>query len=138
MLVTILHRMDSEPSVSTTNNFSDVGSSWYTNAINWTSQNKIVMGYGDGLFKPNNNITRQDLMVILYRYAKYKSKNMTITSDISTYSDYNKIDDYAKETMKWAVSKKLLYGNNSGLLEPKGNATRAEVAAIIEIYMKNV
>ena len=138
MLVTILHRMEKEPSVSTNNKFSDVGSSWYTNAINWASDKKIVMGYGDGSFKPNNNITRQDLMVILYRYAKYKGKNMTSNSDISTYSDYNKIDDYAKEAMKWAVSKKILYGNKDGLLNPKGNATRAEVAAIIERYMKNV
>ena len=138
MIVTILHRMDSEPNVSTNNKFSDVGSSWYTNAINWASQNKIVMGYGDGTFKPNNNITRQDLMVILYRYAKYKGKDMTANTDISNYKDYNKIDNYAKEAMKWAVSKKILYGNKDGLLNPKGNATRAEVAAIIDRYMKNV
>ena len=138
MIVTILHRMEKEHNVSTNNKFSDVGSSWYTNAINWASQNKIVMGYGDGTFKPNNNITRQDLMVILYRYAKYKGKDMTANTDISNYKDYNKIDNYAKEAMKWAVSKKILYGNKDGLLNPKGNATRAQVAAIIERYMKNI
>ena len=138
MLVTILHRMENEVLVSNKNTFSDVSNTWYTNAINWASDKNIVMGYGDGTFKPNKNITRQELMVILYRYAKYKGKDMTSTSDISTYSDYNKIDDYAKEAMKWGVSKKILYGNKDGLLNPKGNATRAEVAAIIERYMKNV
>ncbi len=138
MLVTILHRMEKEPSVTTSNNFPDVGNTWYTNAINWASDKKIVMGYGDGTFKPNNNITRQDLMVILYRYAKYKGKNISTDADITNYPDYNKIDNYAKEAMKWAIGKKILYGNNSGLLDPKGNATRAQVAVIIERYMKNI
>ena len=138
MLVTILHRMENEEKVSNKNNFSDVGNTWYTNAIDWASDKKIVMGYGDGTFKPNNKITRQDLMVILYRYAKYKGKNMSVNTDITNYPDYNKIDNYAKEAMKWAIGKKILYGNNSGLLDPKGNATRAQVAVIIQRYMQKI
>lgn len=77
-------------------------------------------------------------MVILYRYAKYKGKDMTINTDITNYPDYNKIDNYAKEAIKWAVGKKILYGNKDGLLDPKGNATRAQVAVIIQRYMKNI
>ncbi len=138
MLVTILHRMENEEKVSNKNNFPDVGNTWYTNAIDWASDKKIVMGYGDGTFKPNNNITRQDLMVILYRYAKYKGKNVSVNTDITNYPDYNKIDNYAKEAMKWAIGKKILYGNKDGLLDPKGYATRAQVAVIIERYMKNI
>ena len=77
-------------------------------------------------------------MVILYMYAKYKGKDMTVNTDITNYLDYNKIDNYAKEAMKWAVSKKIIYGNNSGLLDPKGNATRAQVAAIIQRYIQKI
>jgi len=140
MLVTILYRMEGEPSVSGKNKFPDVQDStkYYYKAVKWASDNKLVNGYDNGNFGPTDDIQRQQLAVILNKYAKYKGKATTQTNDLKSYKDTDKISSYAVNQMKWAVGAKVITGNSDGTLNPKGEATRAEVAAMMEKYCKNV
>jgi len=141
-LVTILWRLEGEPDASSlTNKFSDVGSDYYTQAVKWASNNKIVNGYGGTTkFGPNDPIIRQDLAVILNNYAKYKELEATSNTDLSGFSDYNLVKGgYAEPAMKWAVGNKVVNGSiyyEKKLLNPVNNATRAEAAAMIMNFIK--
>lgn len=137
MLVTVLYRMEGSPVVSAQNPFSDVETGrYYTNAVMWASSNGIVNGVSEGVFAPNNNITREQLATILYRYTV--GRDLTVSSaDISAFPDSAEVGNFAKEAMSWAVSEGLITGTKAGdeiLLNPKGNATRAEVATILMRY----
>ncbi|MBP3597795.1 MAG: S-layer homology domain-containing protein, partial [Clostridia bacterium] len=140
MIVTILYRMENSPNNNGKSKFSDVPSTeWYSKAIKWAVDNHIVHGYGGtNKFGPNDNIIRQDLAGILRNYAKYKKKNTNIQSNISKFSDYKKVDSYANSSMQWAVGTGVITGNANGTLNPKGNATRAEAAAMIQKYCQKV
>lgn len=138
-IVTILHRMEGTPKITGTSKFKDVKDSkkFYYNAVIWAANNKIVNGHKDGTFKPNDNITRQDLAVILNNYAKYKGKDVSKTNDLSEFIDKNKVSNYALSAMQWAVGTGVITGNaQTKTLNPKGNATRAESAAMIQKYCK--
>ena len=140
MLVTILWRMAGTPSAKTSNAFPDVKEGiWYTNAIKWATGEKIVSGYDNGKFGPNDNVTREQLAVMLRNYANYKKKNTNSNTSLSKYSDNAKVSSWAKSAMQWAVGKKIVSGKNNGTsLDPKGNATRAEAAAMVNNYIVNV
>ena len=141
MLVTILHRMDGKPTPTTQNKFSDVyKSQYYYDAVIWANEKGIVHGYGDGSkFGPDDNITRQDLAVILRNFAQYKGKNINVTSDLSKFTDGNLVSDYAKTAMQWATGKGVITGNNNGeSLTPHANSTRAEAAGMIYNYCTKV
>ena len=141
MLVTILHRMDGKPTPTTQNKFSDVyRSQYYYDAVIWANEKGIVHGYGDGSkFGPDDNITRQDLAVILRNFAQYKGKNINVTSDLSKFKDGNLVSDYAKTAMQWATGKGVITGNNNGeSLTPHANSTRAEAAGMIYNYCTKV
>ena len=141
MLVTILHRMDGKPTPTTQNKFSDVyKSQYYYDAVIWANEKGIVHGYGDGSkFGPDDNITRQDLAVILRNFAQYKGKNVNVTSDLSKFKDGNLVSDYAKTAMQWATGKGVITGNNNGeSLTPHANSTRAEAAGMIYNYCTKV
>ena len=140
MIVTILYRMEGSPTVSGTSGFSDVKETeYYAKAVKWAKDKKIVSGYsGTTKFGPNDNILRQDLAGILRNYAKYKGKNVNVTSDLTKFKDYKKVDSYANASMQWAVGKKVMNGNKDGTLNPKGNASRAEAAAMLKNYCENV
>ena len=86
----------------------------------------------------NDNITREDLAVILYRYAQYKGKNTSQTNDLAKFKDSNKVSSYALPQIKWAVGAGVISGNANGTLNPKGTATRAEASAMLEKYCKKV
>ena len=133
MLVTVLYRMEEKPDISDINsNFSDVVmDSWYEDAVNWASNNGVVNGYENGKFGPNDYITREQIVAILYRYCELKSYDITVKGDVSAYSDSGDIHDYALIPIKWALGNGLLSGRGNGVLAPSGNATRAEVATII-------
>ena len=135
MLVTILHNMEGRPYVPGTSKFTDVQNSneWYYVAIKWAAKNNIVSGYSNGNFGPNDPITREQLAVILNQYCKYKGKYKTAKADYSKFSDSNKISDFAKWGMNWAVGTGVINGAN-GKLNPKGTATRAETASMIYKY----
>lgn len=140
MLVTILHRMEGSPKVTGNTKFLDVQNpkEYYYNAIKWALDNKIVSGYNNEKFGPNDNITREQLAVILCKYAKYKGKSTSQTNNLSAFLDRNKISRYAIEQVKWAVGAGVITGNKNGTLNPTGTATRAEASAMLEKYCRNI
>ena len=136
MLVTILWRMESEPKVTNAKEFADVTSGkYYYNAIKWATSKGIVNGYSNGKFGPEDNITREQLAVMLRNYAKYKGKNVSQTADISKYKDSGKTSGYAKTSVQWAIAKGIISGKDNGTrIDPQGTASRAEAAAMIYNY----
>ena len=140
MLVTILYRMDGNPKVSGTAKFPDVKSTdYYSTAIKWASDRNIVSGYSSGKFGPNDNITREQLSVILRKYAKYKGKNVSSLANISSYIDARKVSSFAKEGVQWAIAKGIISGKDNGTrIDPQGSASRAEAAAMITSYCSKV
>ncbi len=137
MIVTILYRMEGSPAVSGASVFTDVDSGmWYGKAVAWAAANGIVNGYGSGRFGPNDPVTREQLAAILYRYTAYRKASTASNGDnLASFSDLGTVSGYALESMNWAVGAGLLKGAN-GKLDPKANATRAQVAAIIHRYLE--
>lgn len=137
MLVTVLYRMEGQPKVAFSDNFSDVKNGmWYTDAIAWASENNIAAGYGDGIFAPNDFITREQMAVMLHRYTTGKGKVSDEGTETLNYTDVSEISDYALKAVKWAVSEGLIKGNTETTINPLGKATRAEVATILMRYME--
>jgi hypothetical protein len=137
MIVTILYRMEKEPSVSAGAAFSDVKpGQYYANAVAWASQNGIVSGYGDGRFGPNDTITREQMAAILYRYAGYKNQDVSAAADISAFADAGSISNYSVQALQWAVSEGLITGTTDTTLSPRGSAQRCEVATILMRFME--
>ena len=138
-IVTILYRLEGEPSVSGSSSFSDVKntSKYYYKAVLWANKNGIVTGYGTtGLFMPDKSVTREELVTILYRYAKYDGKYEANDGSLSGFSDGSKVSEYAKDAMKWAIGEGIISGYGStGLIKPQGTATRAEIATMIYRYI---
>ena len=139
MVVTILYRMEGEPVVSGAPKFSDVKGGYYKNAIKWASDNKIVNGYKNtNKFGPDDNVTREDLAIMLCNYAEFKGRDMTKSNDLKAFSDGNKVSKYAEKSVKWAVGSGVITGNKDKTLNPQGTATRAEAAAMFQKYCVNV
>jgi len=140
MLVTILWNMEGRPKASGTNKFPDVkNGAWYTDAIVWASTSGVVNGNKDGTFTPNNNITRQEVAVMLCNYAKYKGKNVTSSKDLSTFKDNSRVASWALPSMRWAIENKVIGGAENGTkINPVNNATRAEAVTMIKNYIDNV
>lgn len=137
MLVTILYRMEGAPAAAAQALFPDVSySSWYGKAVTWAAANGIVGGYSNGCFGPNDDITREQLAAILYRYARYKGERTSVYEDaeISSYTDSSSISNYAVDAFRWAYSEGIIKGNN-GKLMPAAGATRAQVAAMIYRFL---
>jgi hypothetical protein len=135
MLVTVLSRLENEPA-ATNASFSDVGAdTYYAEAVAWASANGIAEGVGDGIFAPNAEITREQLAAMLYRYAVTQGLDVSARGDISSFPDENTVSAWAGEALSWTVGSGIITGrsNIAGTeLAPKGTATRAEVAAMIE------
>ncbi len=139
MLVTILYRLDGSPAVSGANPYSDVESgSWYDKAVQWADANKIVNGYGDGTFGPEDNITREQMAAMLYRYAQFKGYNVSKSADLSGYTDASAVSSWALDAMKWANGEGLIQGRTTKTLVPQGTTTRAEAATILMRFCENV
>ena len=138
MLVTVLYRLEGEPAVSGRSGFSDVTfNSYYEDAVTWAADNGIVTGTSTTTFSPNANVTREQMAAILYRYAQYKKYNTAASSSLNGFTDYATVSGYAVTPMQWAVAEKLVNGS-AGKLMPTGNATRAQVAAILHRFVENV
>lgn len=133
MIVTILWRLDGEPKVSSKKSFSDVkDNAYYYQAVTWAAENKIVSGYNDTYFGPEDFINREQLAAIFYRYIAFKDFDVSCSTDISQFEDVDQIDDYAIDAMNWAYAKKIIAGTASNTISPKGNAARCQVAAILK------
>ena len=92
-----------------------------------------------GLFGTHENITREDLVTVMYRYAATKGYNRSEKTSLDKFADASQVSGYAREAMQWAVANGIIKGrSNTGLLDPKGNATRVETAAIIQRFMSNI
>lgn len=135
MIVTILYRMEGEPAVTRDCPFTDVKSgSYYEKGVSWASENDIVSGYGNGIFGPNDEITREQLAAILFRYAQYKKFDVNAKTDLTEYADYNKVSTWASNALNWANANGLVNGAGRTSLNPKGYATRCQSAAILHRF----
>ena len=137
MMATILWRMEGSPAPKGKNSFTDVESGkWYADAITWAAENGIFAGYGKDKFGPDDPITREQLAAIFYRYADYKGYDLTVKGNLDKFKDADKITDYAKTAMQWAVGSGLVNGKSGNLLDPQGMATRAEIAAMLHRFIE--
>ena len=134
-LVTILYRYAGSPDVSGSTPFTDVKSGeWYADAISWAYANKVVNGVDNTHFGPNDTLTREQLITILYRYCKSQGMDVTGSQSLTGFSDFNRVSEYAEAPMKWGVYAKLISGMPEGgnmYLQPQGNANRAQIATIM-------
>jgi len=140
MLVTILYRFDGEPSVANLSNpFRDVpANQWYTDAVIWAASNKIVSGYAEGRFGPNNNITRQDFAVILVNYAGYARVTLPSVNTYNGFNDDSRIGAYARPAVIRCFQAGIIGGKPGNLFDPLGNSTRAEAAAMLHRFINAV
>ena len=138
MVVTVLYRLENQPSTSAAS-FTDVASgAYYANAVAWANANGIVSGYGSGKFGPNDKVTREQLAAILYRYAQYKKYDVSGANSLDGYADAQSVSSYAVPALQWANAAGVVTGKSGSKLDPKGNATRAEVAAMLMRFCENV
>ena len=138
MIVTILYRLEGSPLVIKEHGFSDVKQgSWYEDSVAWAAANNIVTGYSATEFGPSNNITREQMAAIMYRYATYKNYDVSKKGDLTQFSDISTLSSYAAESMSWAVGTGIISGKGSGKLAPRAGATRAEAAAMLKRFCEN-
>ena len=133
MIVSILARLEGVTTAQAAG-FADVDDNdWYATAVNWAASAGVVNGYEDNTFRPNTAITREQLAAILMNYASYKGQDVSNRADLTSYTDQP--STWAEETMQWAVAEKLITGVTNDELQPQGNATRAQVAAILQRFL---
>ena len=137
MLVTILYRLEDMPSVTAGDRFSDVAdATWYTDAVRWAADIGIVEGYGNGRFGPANPITRQELAVILWRYARYKGYDVGAAGAVlPDFADRGEIASWAGEAISWAYSRGIIIGKLDNVLDPRGGTTRIEAATMVTRFL---
>jgi hypothetical protein len=137
MIVTILYRLEGEPAVSGNCPFSDVAAgAYYENAVIWAAANGIVSGYSNNKFGPNDSITREQMVTILYRYANHKGYDVSVGEDtnILSFDDALSISEYAIPAFQWACGSGIINGTSTTTLSPKDNVTRAQAAAILHRF----
>ena len=134
MLVTVLYRLAGEPAVQAVNHFNDVGRTYYTDAVTWASENQIVSGTSSNTFSPNLMVTREELVVMLYRLA---NPVPNASAKLTGFSDTAKVSSWASASMQWAVENEILKGSNGALL-PQQKLTRAEAASLISRFTEKI
>ncbi len=138
MMATVLWRLEGEQDAEATGAFTDVADgTWYTEGVAWASGHGIVEGYG-GRFEPDGDITREQLATMLWRYAKDLGMDGTASDDLDGFADGDAVSGYASDAVKWAVGAGLIQGKDGGRLDPAGDATRAEVAAVLERVVRMI
>ena len=139
MIVTILYRLEGKPVASDSRPFDDVESGkYYEKAISWAVENHIIEGYGNGKFGPEDDISREQMATILYNYAKFKGYDVSKMTDLSRFTDSNKISVWASTPLAWANAEGIINGKGDGILDPGGNALRCEVAAILHRFEEKI
>lgn len=138
MLATVLYSLDGKPAAGKSG-FADVADgAWYADAVAWAAEHGIVSGVGGGAFTPSGTITREQLAVMLYRYAQYKGYDVSKTADLSGYADQDKLSDWAARAVQWACGSGLMNGRSAAQLAPEGTLTRAEAATMLKAFCENV
>ena len=141
MLVQILYNLEDRPATSGAEMFEDVpDSAWCFDAVNWAASVGIVGGYGNGMYRPDDSITREQLAAMLYRYAQYKEYDVSVGegTNLLSYTDASRISEYAIPAMQWACGTGIIAGVTSSTLVPKGTATRAQVATMLMRFADKV
>ena len=136
MFVTVLWAREGKPSAKDST-FKDLKADWYKTAVNWAAANGIIGGYDAEHFGPDDYVTRQQMAAIMYQYAKYKGYDTEANGSLDQFKDASSVASYAETAMKWAVGHKIIAGTGNGL-EPDGNATRAQVAVVLQAFNNNV
>ena len=134
MLAVVLHNLKDNPAAGIEEGFDDVNGEYFANAVAWAAEAGIISGYGGGLFGPNDVITREQLAVMLYRFAGKPA----VSGDALTHKDASEISGYALTAMQWAVENGILSGRDDGTLDPQGQASRAEVASMLMRFCRNL
>lgn len=136
MLASVLYRLAGEPAVTAENPFTDVPADrWYTDAVIWAAENGIVVGCGDGTFRPNAPATRAQTAVMLYAYANFAGRNTSQRADLSAFADAADVPSWALAEMQWANAAQLILGRDGKLLAPNAETTRAEMASILSTFI---
>ncbi len=139
MLVTVLYRMAKPESVESTHNFKDVAKGqWYSDAVAWAAANGIVSGITSTEFAPDSDISREQMALIIYRFAKMQGYNVSDASDLSNFADTSDVSDWTIDALSWANKARLVNGTSETTLSPKATATRAQVAAILMRFCENI
>ena len=139
MVVTILWRLEGKPASGGGSDFRDVPAGmWYTEAIRWAAANGIVTGYSADRFGPLDNVTREQMAVILYRYAHFKGYDVSARADLSRFSDDGKISAWARDGLSWANAGGLISGMPDQTLAPQNHAVRCQTAAILHRFHQSI
>ena len=138
MAVQMVYAMDGKPNVGS-HTYGDVSyDAWYDDAVAWAASKKIMYGYQEGRFFPDDPITREQLSLILFNYAKLYHYNTLVRGDLSSFADGDTTSDWAKTSMSWAVASGLMSGREGNMLSPRSSASRAEIAQIMTNFCLNV
>ncbi len=140
MLTTVLFRLESPKGNYDASEFTDIDNNeWYSQSVNWAAKNQIISGTAEKIFSPEEDITREQLAVILFRYALYKNYGYSKSQEkLAGFKDYTDVSDYAKEAIGFAVDNKIITGRDENNIAPKETATRAEVAAMLMRFVEFV
>lgn len=130
MVATVLYRQAGSPAVTGTSTFPDLKDDWYADAVAWAQEAKVVIGDDKGLFRPDDDVTREEMVTMLYRFAASQNMDTTTTGDLSNFTDASSVQSYATEPMTWAVGNGIILGMGNNELAPRESATRAQFAAI--------
>lgn len=137
MFLTFLYRIEGQPQVNGAT-FLDVSAgSWYADPISWARGNQLVFGYGDGRFGPDDVLNREQMILILYRYAEYRGFDLTADSALPPFSDVSQCSSYSVQALRWAVSSHIINGTGGNMVSPQGDVTRAQVAALLARFDQN-
>ena len=138
MIAKLLFNLDGAQPGELTSAFSDVAEGdWYADAVSWLVKNGIARGKG-GVFGADDDVTREELVVLLYNYASYKGRDVSARGDLSQFADADTVSDWALEAMRWAVGVGLIKGMGDGRLAPGGSAVRAQIAALIQRFCETI
>ncbi|MFR8332580.1 MAG: S-layer homology domain-containing protein [Oscillospiraceae bacterium] len=132
MLVTMLYRYAGSPAVTGQTHFTDVGEDrYYSQAVAWAEEVQVANGYPDGTFRPNQDISREQLVTMLFRYVRSQEADNGLRDSLSDFDDGDKISKFARESMQWAVANQVINGVTATTLAPKAQATRAQTATVL-------
>lgn len=138
MLVTVLYNLEGKPEVGDPVFIDVPADEWYAAPVAWANANGIVSGYGNGQFGPNDPLTRQQMVTILYQYAQYKQYDLTAVGSFSAFFDCRKASAYARTPFQWAIGKGLISGVGNYQLDPLGNADRSQIASVMKSFYEKV
>lgn len=141
MVVTMLWRLEGKPEVASNCSFEDVADgTYYAQAVDWAQESGVVYGFSDTMFGPDRHITREQLIAIMWRYAQYKGVDVSVSknTELNKFDDHSDVSAYAVDAVKWSVATNVVKGKTDTTLDPKSDATRAQIATIFQRYCIDV